>query len=224
MKKGNLRKTKEVAVILIGVFMIVFVYVSSFFVIPPFYSLQSLEGDESIYSILEPNEEKTVFTQPRPSDFNYSLSFTIESDNPIEVSVLFDGDETFSQNATFRADYSYNWTIEKELSGALQRMGYLSVEVRNLGQELALVNSSVSLTTYYKESAFIGFVVFILGVLLTVGASSYTVWRIFSERKMQHLEAKRLKERVCGTCLWFGKPKCKRNEKLSDAKPCEDYT
>jgi len=27
----------------------------------------------------------------------------------------------------------------------------------------------------------------------------------------------------CGTCFWFGKSGCKRNEKFLNAEPCEDY-
>jgi len=30
--------------------------------------------------------------------------------------------------------------------------------------------------------------------------------------------------KVCGNCWWFGKPECKRNEKLFNAMPCEDFT
>ena len=30
--------------------------------------------------------------------------------------------------------------------------------------------------------------------------------------------------KVCGNCYWFGKVECKRNEKLFNAMPCEDYT
>jgi len=32
------------------------------------------------------------------------------------------------------------------------------------------------------------------------------------------------KPKVCGTCVWFGKPLCPRGEKIYSADPCESYT
>jgi len=32
------------------------------------------------------------------------------------------------------------------------------------------------------------------------------------------------REYICGNCFRFGKPICKRDEKQTDAEPCEDYS
>jgi len=220
MKKHYLPTRREGAVLLIGVSMVVFVYVASIFVIQPFFQLSFLEGYESSYSSLEPGEEKIIFIQPRPSDFNYSLGFTVTADNPVEITVVFNDEEIFRENATHLAT---DWQMQKELSGGLHKMGYLSIKVRSLSHESAFLSYSVNLVTYYRESTFISFAFFSLGLIMIVGGAGYSVYRILKERKMQQLEVKREAEHRCGTCFWFGKPKCKRKEESPKAKPCEDY-
>ncbi len=44
----------------------------------------------------------------------------------------------------------------------------------------------------------------------------------FVSRK-QYLKRMIKEDYRCGTCFWFGKPGCKRNEKLLNSEPCEDY-
>ncbi|UCE15342.1 MAG: hypothetical protein JSV12_05545 [Candidatus Bathyarchaeota archaeon] len=44
----------------------------------------------------------------------------------------------------------------------------------------------------------------------------------FVSRK-QYLKSTHREDYRCGTCFWFGKPGCKRNEEFINAEPCEDY-
>jgi hypothetical protein len=57
----------------------------------------------------------------------------------------------------------------------------------------------------------IGFFLLLIGLMIKPNGSAVSTTRAFYGK-------------VCGNCHWFGKPECKRNEKIFNAMPCDDFT
>lgn len=57
----------------------------------------------------------------------------------------------------------------------------------------------------------IGFFMLLIGLMIHPNGSKPSIQRTFQGK-------------VCGNCYFFGKEDCKRQEKLFNAMPCEDYT
>lgn len=57
----------------------------------------------------------------------------------------------------------------------------------------------------------IGFFMLLIGLMIHPNGSKPSTQRTFQGK-------------VCGNCYFFGKEECKRQEKLFNAMPCEDYT
>ena len=68
-------------------------------------------------------------------------------------------------------------------------------------------------------------------LMLVLGIVGVIVWELkcahadIEETYAPRVRMRRLYQKgyQCGDCFWFGKLGCKRNEKLKNAEPCEDY-
>jgi len=81
----------------------------------------------------------------------------------------------------------------------------------------------VGLTIGYVYANPFGFVIDGIGFVLFL----YAIFAKQKEPRLhireQYLKTTLQEDYRCGTCFWFGKSGCKRNEKLLNAEPCEDY-
>ncbi|MDH5483092.1 MAG: hypothetical protein OEY22_09475 [Candidatus Bathyarchaeota archaeon] len=169
--------------ILIGAFLIGLVYASYFYVLSPFYHLDSLTDSRLISFSLNSTEQKCVYICPAyeqhpyiflSEDLTFDLNLSIVS-NPgnLSVYVYAGGVEmlrkegtNFSEVINQRSPLNFpsfpgEWLSKRE--PPLYGGAVLCMEINNLSQENTNVDVDYSVVSYYRLGAPINLVIVIIG-------------------------------------------------------------
>ena len=171
--------------IIIGVFLIGFIYVAYFFVLPPFYHLHSVKYSRSGSFSLGPEEQKEIWILPAPKytqyphvclteDLTFDLNFSIVSNYPINLLVCPGGEglcktgtnisEVLSQTVPLDFPrYPGDWLSRTKPP---QDGIVLYMTITNLGQEENTTSLSYSVIGYYRLGASLNFIIVITGILI----------------------------------------------------------
>lgn len=169
--------------ILIGAFLIGLVYTSYFYVLSPFYHLDSLKDSKFTSFALNSTEQKCIYICPAyeqhpyiflSEDLTFDLNLSIIS-NPgsLNVSVYTGSVKVLRKNGTNISEavnqrFPLNFprfpgvwlgTSEPPLYGG----EVLCMEIKNLSQESTTVNVSYSVVSYYRLGAPINLAIVIIG-------------------------------------------------------------
>lgn len=173
--------------LIIGGFLIGLVYTAYFFVLPPFYSLHSVEYSISTSFPLDSAEEEDIWILPGPRDtaypkvcltedvtFDLNISLLSDNDQPLEVRVYPVGNRQFSEVGN-----NISRVLSQPLPSNFPRFPglwlsrsepprdglVLVMTIENLGQESTTVSVDYSVVGYYRLGTLANFVIVVIGIL-----------------------------------------------------------
>lgn len=197
---------KILVLFIIGIFLILFSYLSYALIIPPFYELKSRDFAGSFSKSIDPGEKNAILIWPTnvtevlkfDVSFSMNVSYIKSIPEPINVTVYV-GYEPFYHNGNIKSienltlsetfDRYSGWTFGLETP--LHHGPDIFIRIENVGTMRTSISGDYTGLGYYREGSFVNFILFFLGIMMALGSTLHSLTR-FTQARLE----KRIREKV----------------------------